>query len=139
MESVGLISESFEESIHSFTLKFKDRELEEAYIEAQTSLKFLTTTTKRFLIYVLIGELATRLLDVISAVGINPDYYYTLEDWIIYCLVPLFIVLELIFYFCTSLASCRGLGITIIEAFMIFFNSYNGYLDYLFYPYTCTM
>ena len=135
MEHIGLIFQPFESSINCLTLKFNDPELEAAYIEGQISLKFLSAATKRFLLFILIGELSLNLLDVISAAGLNPNYTFALGIWIVYSLLPVVVILEVLFYFNTSLSIARGTPITVIGAFILFHNNYSMYKDETFYPY----
>ena len=138
MERIGLISQSFEDSIYTFSLKFKDPELEEAYVEAQTSLKFVSATNKRFLIFILAGHFSFHIMDISSALGINPDYTFKLETWIVYGFLPLIILMEMVFYFCRSMASARGIPITILGAFVLFHNNFDTFESEMFYPYTGT-
>ena len=138
MERIGLISQPFETSINQFSLKFKDSELEDAYVEAQTSLKFLTSTNKRFLLFILIGHFSFHMLDIISALGINPDYTFKMETWIVYGMLPIIAILEALFFCFTCLSVCRSLAITILGAFVLFHNNFDTFESEVFYPFTGT-
>ena len=138
MEHISLVTQSLEDSLNQTSLKFKDPELEAAYSESQASLRFLRTTTKRFIIFLLIGQFLLSIIDFIMASGASDNYSFTLETWIVSALVPIEILLELLFYCYSSLAVFRGLPMTILGTFIIFHNNYDTFQNRAFYPYNGT-
>ena len=138
MESIGLLSHPFEDSIYPFSLKFKNPALEEAFVEAQTSMKFVSKSTRNFLIFILAGHVTVHIIDVAEAMGVTPDYKFSLETWIIYGFLPIVMILEGIFYRYDSLAVARGIPMTIIGSFALFHNNFDIFVNDVFYPFTGT-
>ena len=136
MEHIGLITQSFENSIHSLSLRFKDPTLEETYKEAQVSLKFIDSTTKRFLLLILAGHFSVNLIDVLSAAIFTPGYSFSTGIWVVYSFLLVIAFLEALFFYRTSLSWARGLAITIIGCFVLFHNDFATFQAETFYPFT---
>ena len=134
MERIGLISQPFETSIHGFSLKFKDPELESRYLEGQVSLRYVNSGAKHFLLLILLGHGAVAILDIVAAAGVNPDYHFSLETWIVYSMLLVIAIMEITFYFYSSLSECRGLALTIIGGFALFHDNYDTFNSDQFYP-----
>jgi len=131
----GLLHGTFDESIYPFTLKFNDVELETEYTIAKISMKLLTTSSKRFLIVILIGFILVVLLDMGSAMTDNPQYAFVIAGWAVYFTIFPTLAWEICCLFCNKISFYRGVAITIVGCLVLFFNSYSIYYEKIYYPY----
>ncbi len=138
MARSGLAFESFESSIRGFSLTFRDPELEKAYVQARADMKFLTVTTKRFLLMVLIGHFSFHLLDVCSALGINPDYTFSASTWAVYSLLLVIIAGEVLCFFCQRLTPFRGLSFSLLAGVVLLHTNFSNFEALVFYPFVGT-
>ncbi len=125
----------FDASIYSFTLKFKDPDLEDSYLIARAGLTLLATSTKRFLVAILIAHLTIHLIDMLGALGASTDYVFDKETWIVYSFLLPLALLEFFFYCFASLVAFRGMAFTFIGCFVLFHNDYYEFKDTVFYPF----
>ena len=133
MERIGLISAPFEEIVNSFSLKFKDLELENLYMEAQASLKFLTSATRRYLQFLVIALFILMMFEIITSFT-APEYELDTASLVIDFVVFLGIALEVLFYFCPLLSIARGTIVTVFLIIAIIHNDYIIYGQFMFYP-----
>jgi len=135
MAKYGLLQNSFEDSIYSFTLKFKDIEMEESYMALKSSMKMLTSSSRCFLFVVVIGFFAITLLDMSSALTSNPEYKFAASVWVVYSTIFLAFAVEFICFFCDRLSNYRGIMITIIGCLVLVYNSFSVNYQKIFYPF----
>ncbi len=138
METVGLVHDQFDTSVYTYTLAFRDPELESAYQSAKEHFEFLSPSCKRFLYVVLIGFFIVQTDDAISAVGLNPNYTLTFFDWVSYLwMVPAFL-LEALCYFYKPLSVLRGAPVTLLGCVTFFLASFIDHAGGGSYPYLNT-
>ncbi|MDR3549382.1 MAG: hypothetical protein P4M11_14145 [Candidatus Pacebacteria bacterium] len=135
MARSGLAFESFEGSICSFSLWFKDPDLELAYRQARSELKLVTVATKRFLMMTLVAHFSMRLLDLGSAIGGNPNYNLDRDAWIVYSTLLLILAAELASYFCIRLSNFRGILVTVLGLLILLNTNFSSFSDKVYYPF----
>jgi len=138
MDHKGIIKRDFETSISYCCLTFQDAKLEEAYKEAKVQFTMITVASKRFMIAIIVGYFLLALIDITSALGVNPDYTFATETWVFYSLLIPTAILEIIFYNVTSCSSVRGVAYTLIGCAVIFHNNYYDFESEAFYPFVGT-
>ena len=138
MERIGILSKSFESSIYQCSLKFKDPGLEDAYEEAELSLKFISVASKRLLIVSFFGHFLCLVIDAFTASGINSDYTFSVGIWLAFSLIPAAILLEAIFYFCKCVSKCRGITVTVVLVFVILYDNFAAFESQVAYPFIGT-
>ena len=138
MERIGLIDRPLEANIFRCTLKFKDPLIESSYIDAQTSLKLLSTATRKFLLIVLIGDMVLHVVSLFSASKLNSIPISEPSLWINHGLILLTYVLEALFYWYAPLFVARGLAITIFGALVLFQDNFYTFESQAFYPFIGT-
>jgi len=131
---IGLLQGLFDESIYPFTLEFTNTELESSYMAARKTMVMLTTSSKRFLMAVAIGFVIVILLDMGSALSFNTQYKYSSTMWIVYCTMFPALAAEAVCFCCDKFADFRGISITLVGCFVLFYNSSCVYYNVLFYP-----
>ncbi len=124
METAGLIQALFDSSIRPFTLAFKDRDMESEYMRAKERFEFLSPSAKCFLYSVILGFMAINIIDIISALGVNPNYSSSFWNWMAYlCIVP-GLLLEVLMYFCKRVNWLRGTSFTVLGCVSFFWSSF---------------
>ena len=133
MERIGLISAPFEEIVNSLSLKFKDPELEDLYMEAQISLKFLTNATRRYLLFLCIAITLLLIFEITTNLT-TPEIEIDTATWVVDFAAIFVILLEVLFYCCPLLSIVRGTIMTIYLIVGVTHNDYIIYGQFLFYP-----
>ncbi len=138
MDKHGLLKSCFDDSIYSFTFRFKDPTMEDGYLKAKEKLQFLTSSSKRFLLSVVFGFFIVVAVDIITAVSSNSEYNFTIGIWVVYSLLIPATIFEAAGYFCPAFSQLRGIAVTLIGTVVLFHNSFNTYKDKIYYPYVGT-
>ena len=120
----GLILESFLNSIRPFTFSFKDQDSEAAYCEDKLNMRFMSSSSRKFLYALFIGFCGLIILDCISAAGYNPDYLFPQRIWIAESCLILLPIIEGICFFWKKAALFRGVTLTILGGIVLVHNTF---------------
>ncbi len=135
MEPTGLTQELFENKVHEFTLAFKDQDMEAAYLSGRDHFEFLSLSSKRFLYVVFFGFILLELDDMVSAIGLNPAYSFSVHDWLSYIWIIPSLAVEVFFYWCKPISKFRGWAITTCGCISFFQASFMDNAGFGGYPY----
>ncbi len=134
----GLFHKPFESSIYPFSLRFKDHDLEHAYLTTRGNLELLSNSSKLFLVAALAGHFVIYLIDIIATLATNPDYKFSTAAWVFYSILIPIIISEILCFACNRLVPYRGIIFTVVGGMVLFHNDFANFEAKLFYPFVGT-
>lgn len=125
---------SFENSVHKYTLKFKDAALEERYKKSCANVLMYAKLKRFLLIAVLVFFIFVLLSEILLAVMSSNFEFNVLRRCVTFGIVIVIAILEVVFWKVERLAMLRTTAVSIVFTILLVNDSFRKYSELYPYP-----